>query len=581
MLRLHNISPLRLLLVVISPLAVCGVAMGATGERRIAMDDYLDRVQAAWIGKMAGVGLGIATEFHYSHRIVPDSMMPAWRPETVNEGYNQDDLYLQLAALRALDQHGLDVDSRTAYIDRANYQFEYGGRNPLFLEEHIAPPDLGHPHFKHTTDGCGYTCGSDFAGIIAPGLPAMPVRMAQTFGTASGYGDGLEAAIFLGSMYCEAFFTKDMQQVIATALRSIPSNSLTSQAVRDVVAWHGANTDWRTTWKEVMDKYWWNKENNWTDWPYGGGNRGINLDSKSMAAFTVMALLYGGGDFERTMLIAVQASEDADCDASIACGILAASTGMKGIPEKFYSGLNRALRFKYMPETFAGLMALTEAVARKTIATEGGRIENGVIIVPVSVLDRRNEKFLSSKDPGPVAGAVFTKAEMDKVNLIVDPGFENQSGVWSFFLDNHANHILPLENYAGLERVDKNLARTGFDNACLAVKYQAQYRRADNDPIFTGLRQRVQVEPHRRYRLTMWVWTAGGGDLSQRLMLSVAADGQDIAEVKHGAMNEWTQVALEFESGEEKQVEVSAGYYPLSGVADTVRYDDFSLLPVE
>ncbi len=559
------------------------VCRGAASERRIPVDEWRDKMQAAWIGKMSGVGLGIATEFRYSHRIVPDSMMPVWRPETVNEGYNQDDMYLSLYSLRTLDRRGLDVSPREAYLDRADLQFEYGGRNRTMLEGRIAPPDLGHPHFKPTADGCGYTCGADYAGIVAPGLAAVPVAMTALFGSPIGYGDGLEAATFLGAMYCEAFFTEDMGAIVEKALRAIPSASLTSQAVRDVVSWHRKNAEWKLTWGQVMDKYWWNKENNWTEWPYGGGNKGINLDSKSMAAFTVMALLYGGGDFTRTMNIAIQASEDADCDASIACGILAASRGMRVIDPVYYSGLRRDVRFKYMSEGFDDLLSLTERVARRVVAAYGGRVETiegrEYFVVPASSPDRRKEAFVSSKTPGPIAGSVYSQQEMDRLNLLVDPGFENQTEAWSFYVSDHANHIVPLEGRVGLERFADNRARTGFNNVRLQVRYENQYRRAAQNHIFAGLRQTVAVEPGCRYRLSCWVKAEGGDErMAGRGSLSVKVPGgETLAEAKYGAKGDWTKVVVEFAAGDSKFVEVGAGFFPLQSDGTTFRYDDFTL----
>lgn len=151
-----------LCLAMLLSLAALLPAQGAVRERRIALSEYADKVRAAWLGKMAGVGWGITTEFRYSHRLVPDSMMQPWRPEMVNEGYNQDDLYLSLLSLELLREYGPEITSRQACLERLNRQFEYGGRNALVTQDGIAPPDLGHPHHKPTSDGCGYTCGADY-----------------------------------------------------------------------------------------------------------------------------------------------------------------------------------------------------------------------------------------------------------------------------------------------------------------------------------------------------------------------------------------------------------------------------------
>ena len=75
-----------LCLAMLLSLAALLPAQGAVRERRIALSEYADKVRAAWLGKMAGVGWGITTEFRYSHRLVPDSMMQPWRPEMSTRG---------------------------------------------------------------------------------------------------------------------------------------------------------------------------------------------------------------------------------------------------------------------------------------------------------------------------------------------------------------------------------------------------------------------------------------------------------------------------------------------------------------
>ena len=52
--------------------------LGKTQVRRIAVEDYTDKMQAGWIGQMAGVGWGGPTEFHYKGEIIAVDKMPSW-----------------------------------------------------------------------------------------------------------------------------------------------------------------------------------------------------------------------------------------------------------------------------------------------------------------------------------------------------------------------------------------------------------------------------------------------------------------------------------------------------------------------
>lgn len=570
--------------VVLVMITVSGLAVYAK-ERRLDMDTYRDKIKAAWIGKMAGVGWGITTEFRYSHRIVPDSLVYDWSGMMVNEGFNQDDIYLSAFFLTLIDKSGPMIDSHTAVIERQNMDFEYGRKNHLVIKEGIAPPDLAHPEYKRSPDGCSYTCGADYSGLIAPGMPEVPVFFGNTFGSGSAYGDGIYGGVFLASMYCEAFFTSDIDRIISAALKSIPEKSLVYQAVRDVVKWHRKNPDdWKNTWNEIMDKYWWDEENNWLEWPYGGRQKGINLDSKSMCAFTVMSLLYGNGNLEKTIRIAVQASEDADCDASIAAGILCAAQGMAGIEDKFYSMLDHEMYVKYMPYTFDDLLGLTEKVARKVIPHFGGRIENmdgkEYFIVPVSGLDNNKAECLSSKYPGPLTGSRFTRDELDGLELISDGGFENSSDAWSFFLNNKANHILPVDYEGRIESGYSKMSATGLANALVSLWYQNGYRNSGSK-LFAGLRQTVMLQVGTEYRLSCRVKTNGGEAFAGKGRLTVKTlEGRVLGEVTFGDKPEWTKVGFTFDSGIAEAVVVEAGFSGMNETRMSCRFDDFSMKKV-
>ncbi|HPZ82306.1 MAG TPA: hypothetical protein PL064_02660, partial [Thermogutta sp.] len=90
--------------------------------RRISLATYQDKMEAAWIGQMVGVGWGGPTEFRAVGRILREDELPAWKPEMVNQ-FNQDDLYVEMTFLRTLEEYGWEVDIRQAGIDFANSRY--------------------------------------------------------------------------------------------------------------------------------------------------------------------------------------------------------------------------------------------------------------------------------------------------------------------------------------------------------------------------------------------------------------------------------------------------------------------------
>jgi hypothetical protein len=55
---------------------------------------------------------------------------------------------------------------------------------------------------------------------------------------------------------------------------------------------------------------------------------------------TLMGLLYGAGDPDRTIIISMRCVQDSDCNPSGAAGVLFTSMGLEQVPEKFTSDLD-------------------------------------------------------------------------------------------------------------------------------------------------------------------------------------------------------------------------------------------------
>lgn len=154
-------------------------------EHRISVEEYRDRMEAGWIGQIAGVGIGGPTEFKFCHKLVPSENVRPWSPEIVNEAFHQDDLYVEMTFLSTLERWGLDVDIRRAGIDFANSRYRLWhanaeGRNAL--RSGIAPPDSSHPSVNVCANDIDYQIEADYSGLVAPGCLQGVVALGEKFG---------------------------------------------------------------------------------------------------------------------------------------------------------------------------------------------------------------------------------------------------------------------------------------------------------------------------------------------------------------------------------------------------------------
>ena len=394
----------------------------AVQYRRLPVKVYRDKMKAGWLGQIAGVSWGAPTEFRWCDKIIPEADMPAWKPEMINDAFGQDDLYTEMTFLRTLEEYGINASIRQAGIDFANSEYglacaNFNGRRNL--RAGIAPPDASHPQFHGCPNDIDYQIESDYAGLIAPGMPNVAIELGNKFGRLMNYGDGVYGGQFVGGMYCEAFFEDDILKIIDAGLACIPAESQYAEMVRDMVSWYRENPDdWMATWEKCQKKYRENPEYQKSA-NISVANGGI--DVKINGAYILMGLLYGKGDLDQTIIITTRCGMDSDCNPSNAGGVLFTTVGFEKIPARFTEKLDYETKFAFTAYNVNMLLDVCERLTREILVREGGRIEkdaNGdeVFVIPVKT-PKPNANEVSWA-PGPIAGSVFTDEEKAKIRFI-------------------------------------------------------------------------------------------------------------------------------------------------------------------
>lgn len=417
----------KLLLILAVTLALLAVrlapAAGQEKVRRLPVGEYVDKMKAAWIGQMAGVGWGQPTEFKVKGAIIPEDKMPPWNPGMINQ-HGNDDCYVEMTFLRTLEQYGWDVSIRQAGIDFANSGYPLWHANKEGrdnLRKGIAPPDSGHPQFNKHADDIDYQIEADYSGIIAPGLPNTTIALGEKFGRLMNYGDGMHAGQFIGALYGEAFFESDPAKIIRAALRCLPAQSQYAGMVRDVLQWVQDNPDdWQKTWQQVEEKY--HKDPRYTHGLCSkpGGEGAFSIDVKLNGAYVLMGLLYGKGDPDKTILIACRSGQDSDCNPSNAAGILFTTIGAAKVPARFTEKLDLKAKYSYTDYTVPKVFEVSEKLAREAVTRAGGKIEKNdkgeeVFVIPVQ--EPKPSKLEQCWEPGPVADSKFTDEEKAQIKL--------------------------------------------------------------------------------------------------------------------------------------------------------------------
>jgi hypothetical protein len=378
----------------------CGGAWAAEAPaRRMSRAVLEDKVRGGWAGQMIGVAFGAPTEFRSNGKINEGELR--WTPEMLENTIHQDDLYVEMTFAEVMDRLGLDATTEQ-YGDMfrdSKYDLWHanaGARRNL--NRGIKAPMSGHPDYNVHANDIDFQIESDFIGLMCPGLPQASNHFADRVGRVMNYGDGLYGGMLFGAMYASAFFETDTRKVVEQGLLSIPAESGYARLLRDVLAAHAADpVDWRKAWRVIEEK--WDRDDPCPD----GALAPFNIDARINGAYVVLGLLFGGGDFARTLEIATRSGQDSDCNPSSAAGILGVMLGYEKIPEKWKAGIPALAdtKFEFTRYSFNEIVASTLARAEKVIVAAGGSVGPAEVVIPVQA---PKAPPLEQWDPGaPVA----------------------------------------------------------------------------------------------------------------------------------------------------------------------------------
>jgi hypothetical protein len=349
--------------------------------RRMSRAALEDKVRGGWAGQMIGVAFGAPTEFKSNGKILEGELQ--WAPEMISNTIHQDDLYVEMTFVEVMDRVGLDATTEQygeMFRDSKYSLWHANAGARRNLNRGIKAPMSGHPDFNVHANDIDFQIESDFIGLMCPGLPQASNHYADRVGRVMNYGDGLYGGMFFGAMYAAAFFDTDPQRVVEQGLLAIPAESGYARIVRDVLSWHAQDpTDWRKAWHLIEEK--WNRHDLCPD----GALARYNIDARINGAYVVLGLLYGDGDFGRTLEISTRAGQDSDCNPSSAAGILGVMLGYERIPQTWRAGIPALAdtKFEFTSYSFNEIVASTLTRAEKVIVAAGGTLGPDHVLIPV------------------------------------------------------------------------------------------------------------------------------------------------------------------------------------------------------
>ena len=322
--------------------------------------DLERRIAAGWAGRMAGCLLGKPVEKvprdgireiltssgrwplddYFTAVGVPDAVTERYpwnkasRPTSLRENIvcmpEDDDINYALLNLHVLETAGLEFttdDVGKAWLEMLPVLTVFTAERVAYqnLLEYRDAPETAR-HRNPYREWIGAQIRADVFGWVCPGQPSLAAALAWRDARLSHTENGIYGEMFVAAMVAAAFTVDSPRAVVEAGLATIPSNSRLAEAIGFALSLPSLEPDWERALDKLYERY------GHYHWVHTINN----------AALVALALLYGDGDFSRSICLAVMGGWDTDCNGATVGSIVGTLNG--AVPERWTAPLNNRVR---------------------------------------------------------------------------------------------------------------------------------------------------------------------------------------------------------------------------------------------
>lgn len=351
--------------------------------KTISSSELEDKIYASWLGQIIGNIYGLPHENLYVDNPGPENYPYGYgwgmnHMKEVNGAFSDDDTDIEYIYLMMMEKFGTEP----TYRDLAE-AWKYHIRGSVWIANRTA---LGLMHYGMTPPATGMKehnphwfqidpqLINEIWAVTAPGMIDYAASKSEWGAKICADDWGTEPTVFYGALYSAAFFEKDINKLIDIALNYLPENGRFRKAVADMrQLYKQYPKDLKKARAEMAKMYYYDEpEETRTKW-----NAILN------GACAVLALLYGEGDFQKTLDYGCYIGFDADNQTATICGLLGIINGTKGLPKDllypikewklpFNDLYKNRTRYDMPDAKITDMAKRTKAIAEKIIIENGG-----------------------------------------------------------------------------------------------------------------------------------------------------------------------------------------------------------------
>ena len=242
--------------------------------------------------------------------------------DTVERAPVDDDTNYTVLAQAIIERSGLHFTPQ----DVANAWLDLQGKNAYCTAERVAycnlirgyTPPASAKYKNPYREWIGAQIRGDYYGYIHPGRPESAAEMAWRDASISHIKNGIYGEMFVAAMLAQAAVSTDLEDILRTGVSQIPSTSRLYRAVYSVLEGFHAGISEKVCFDHIHRIY---DEHSPHDWCH----------TLSNAMIVASALLYGSGDFGKSICLAVQTGFDTDCNGATVGSVLGMRNGIEQI----------------------------------------------------------------------------------------------------------------------------------------------------------------------------------------------------------------------------------------------------------
>jgi ADP-ribosylglycohydrolase len=361
---------------VFTPLTANVITYGAVSPNKsveLSAELLRDKIRGGLLGQILGNLNGLDHEMEY---INEPGDVEEYVPALPEGAWTDDDTDLEWVYIVAMQRNneiamppGLIVQLWKERINKRIWCSNQYARQ--LMDIGFEPPLTGNivlnPWADFNISG-QFVCES--FGLLAPGMPQTAAKIGLNYTRVTIDGEPAQTTQLFTTMIATAFITDDMGHIIDAGLSAIDPNCTVREIVEDVREWHRVySDDWRATRRRVKEKY----------SQHDGAMRDKNGYELNTAS-TVAALLYGEGDFVKTMKTAFNFGWDADNNAATTGTIVGVIKGYRWMMKQNWNIVDRYRNTTRddmpMNETITSFADRLIDLAEQVIIERGGQRQN-------------------------------------------------------------------------------------------------------------------------------------------------------------------------------------------------------------